>query len=732
MSAVSGGNSLVGVGRAILKSSFYTIKKSEVLCGNTRCKITDCVEGNGQFESTGSCVSGRYQGGLDSYQLRFKLNSMGMLSNGLSVRFNVKGWAALRYVAIGYTSTKGFQHIKIANLKQDEWLDFSYGFHDLINKIQNRWNVTTEDLVQDVRVYVSGRPESSGGMIHVEAAAVWVEDIKAGLKAPALNAELVQAIVEYFLVCHPETQEQAQHFLQSGRCPMTSELMLDWASHHQRPEQIEQSGTFRYLWHACQPAMKLLVYAQVHKDISALCAARDIINNWLEGSFYQCDPDQKYAWYDHGVAERLLCFLLMQQLGMQHNFDFRFMEKLACAIARHTQLLENEAFYSCHQATRYHNHAWFQDVGLMAAAVAYGTTSYAVKLFARGQQRLQDQINHLIKREKGYAVFIENSSGYHEGIQRLIRFAAQLEELAEQTNIASGLLSELEAWSKVFTYPDGRLPAQGDTFRVANPGVIGLNNQAESTDSSVVLLPETGYFVYKGVNEKCSWFVGVVATNSSQTHKHQDDTSLVFWLDGIEWLIDPSFFSHAYAEELPAFYRSAAAHNMLSLPGREYSIEPKDGRVELKLIVSDELACQVSALNRSYQGFEIQRRVHCSINNDVPQIEVVDNCIVTSGSVISTEGAPEYQMLTFHLGDGVTVSELQDRSEVGALTYELAHPATRRKVNLQFLEVDPERSCEIAMVDVTSGLNFMQQIETIMLQVKCPVATLVRWKLYVV
>jgi len=44
--------------------------------------------------------------------------------------------------------------------------------------------------------------------------------------------------------------------------------------------------------------------------------------------------------------------------------------------------------------------------------------------------------------------------------------------------------------------------------------------------------------------------------------------------DGLEWLIDPSFHSHEYALPVAAYLRSAAAHNVLYLPERPYTIEP--------------------------------------------------------------------------------------------------------------------------------------------------------------
>ncbi|MGK8440573.1 heparinase II/III family protein [Ectopseudomonas hydrolytica] len=733
-------NSLQQYGRVILATRSLLVDGDCILCGGVLREIEGCVEGNGQFELLDNRLVGLFKGELGSYQLRLKLGAAGEVSNGVSVRFKVQGWSKLRYVAIGYTSHEGFQHVKIVNLRQGEWLNFSYGFNDLVNKIQSRWNITSEAVVNDIRVYVSGRPGACGGILAVEAGETWLEDIAANLTAPGLNSALSQVIIDYFLVCHPETHEQAQRFLSDGSCPMTKALVLEWSSDMQYPEQLEQSTTFRYLWHACQPAMKLLVHAIEFEKLPALFAARDMINSWLDSSFYVCAPDQKYTWYDHGVAERLLCLLLMQQAGLQYQFDQRFMARLAKSIRAHTQLLESEAFYSCHQPTRYHNHAWFQDVGLMAAAVSYGETDEAAYWFMRGQQRLQDQIHQLVKRENGYAVFVENSSGYHEGIQRLIYFVAQLERLVEQDSVARELLNELEAWSAVFTYPDGRLPAHGDTFRVPNPENSAalsycsrpvLNILTEKQRCEAVLLPESGYFIHKGISQKYAWFIGMVATNSSKTHKHQDDTSLVLWLDGIEWLIDPSFYSHDFSDEISAYCHSAAAHNMLSLPGRDYAIEPIPGRASLEYIDPEARNCQVKALNRSYKGIEIQRSLHCIVNDDVFHVEVFDSCTMLASSDAHNGHVSEMQVITFHFGDGVLVRQLPALVETEVSIYELGHPATPRRLQLHLPRMPKVPSYQIEQRNTVSGLQFKQSTVTPLLQLICPIGTDVKWKIYV-
>jgi hypothetical protein len=89
----------------------------------------------------------------------------------------------------------------------------------------------------------------------------------------------------------------------------------------------------------------------------------------------------------------------------------------------------SELFYASHQPTRYHNHAWFQDIALMATALAMKDFPCVEHWLETSISRLTDQLEQLIVRDKGYAVFVENSIGYHRGVQRLVEFAGELERL---------------------------------------------------------------------------------------------------------------------------------------------------------------------------------------------------------------------------------------------------------------------------------------------------------------
>jgi hypothetical protein len=365
----------------------------------------------------------------------------------------------------------------------------------------------------------------------------------------------------------------------------------------------------------------------------------------------------------------------------------------------------------------------------MAAAVAYGKTGGGAYWFQRGQQRLHDQLQHLVKRENGYAVFIENSSGYHQGIQRLIAFAAKLEQLADQPRMAHELLAELQAWSAVFTYPDGRLPAHGDTVRFPNPEGHDRKPVCEEQNLGPVLLPESGYFVYKGASKRYTWFVGMVATNSSETHKHQDDTSLVFWLDGIEWLIDPSFYSHDYAEELPVFFRSAAAHNMVSIPDGKYSITPEPSRTSINYVDSEESSYRVQALNYSYEGVEIRRHLHVGSIDAAPFVEVTDSCKPLTTSTDRIAKNSTQPILTFHFGDGVQIQ--RKLSEDSKFSFELTHPACERALILSIRHESDSDGWGSASEPSFSGLGFMQSIDTQILRIPVPLSTDCQWSIHV-
>lgn len=671
-------------------------------------------KGNAITSKTDSGLEFAFSGLGEIHQVRFKLPPH-TLVDGLNVKFRISDWSVLKYLAIGYGTDENFHHIKIVHPTRNKWVVFSLGYSDLAFGIQNDWKHPGTSEAQEVKFYFKGTPLPTGSTLEIEEIACWKEsddqptwltqfgviDSNGTRSISRLPEEFVCSVYNYLGKCFRDVDAQIESYMSNGTCPLYGNKSLSWPSKKRLPNTFDEVGTYRFSWHALHPAAMMMMHAQSTNSLSSVFSAREFIGNWLEQSYFSNDPDKKFAWYDHGTAERLLSFILMWDLGAKYAFDIRFMSRLRGAIFTHAQLLASEMFYASHQVSRYHNHAWFQDMALMAASLAMPEFPCAESWTEIALSRLEDQLEKLIVRDNGYAVFVENSIGYHQGVQRLISFAGELAILSGRPSGIPKIAEELIKFSDFLKYPDGRSPAQGDTFRRKNPIVRSSIPPKPYKDSAVTVLPTAGYAIVKSNNGDCPYMLSMFATSLCQTHKHEDNLSFTLFLDGIEWLIDPSFYSHEYAKPQQKFLRSAWAHNNVAIKNAHYSIEPNHATLSGDV---NESNFTFSGHHTAYDGFEVSRSITGGI--DKLNILIVDSV---------TGNTPSDAFTLFHCGDGVVLDSIENGVR-------LSHPCAEYQVIItSTLEATLVSGwSDDGEIRAVTGLNFMESHPTSVIAFKLP------------
>ncbi|MEO9241476.1 heparinase II/III domain-containing protein [Pseudomonas inefficax] len=657
--------------------------------GNARAAMLD---GNPVFT---------FNGNASVYQLRFKM-PRGYHGNGLHLRFRISDWEKLNYIGVGYTFEGSYRHVKIVNAARGEWIDFTIGHNDLAFGIQNDWAVPPACDFEEIKLYFKGQPREEGSTLEIERLTCWHENdqpaawVTEGFARTPLPEALRDSLYAYMEKCFKDVPTQANDYLQKGICPLYGNIGLDWDWQLTLPDDLDAVGTYRFSWHSLHPAIILMLHARQEGSIAPLFPAREFTSNWLERSYFNADEDRKFAWYDHGTAERLLAFLMIWDIGVLHQFDTRFMVRLRAAIFKHAQLLASEMFYASHQASRYHNHAWFQDMALLATSLAMPDFPCSERWQLLALSRLTDQLDTLIVRDNGYAVFVENSIGYHQGVQRLIAFAGELAEQSSHITTIPTVAEELLKFSDFLRYPDNRSPAQGDTFRRANPDLETVRNCKNYPTASATILPTAGYAIIKGNHAQTAYMLTMFATSLCKTHKHQDNLSFTLFMDGIEWLIDPSFYSHEYLKPIQSFLRGPYSHNNPVIGDVPYSIEPGHAQLDGEVIDNE------FALHGSHDAFA-DTVVKRSITGHLEylQLDISDEIHTT------LKDKPMFSL--FHCGDGTEVIKTQDGVEI-------RHPASSYRVTIA-----SNCPCTIVtgwnddqLVKGISGLGFMQQGDTSM------------------
>lgn len=662
----------------------------------------------------------------DTHQLTFRLPKR-VSANGLYAYLRLGSWKVIKYLAFGYTHEGTFRHIKVVNPAQNQWITVSLQHGDIGYGLQNNWEHPDAAEVSDVRVYLRAEPLEGGSALEVDHFVCW-EEPEAPVQGPttcrlplteslpkqsAVSGALLGVLYGYLRKCFRHAAEQAEGFMQSGRCPLYGETQLDWHLNQVLPCTLGTIGTYAFSWHSLHPASILMVHAKNTGSDAPVFAAREMVTTWLDRSYYTPDPDKKYAWYDHGTAERQMTFILMWAEGVERGFDQRFMSRLGGAMIRHAELLESEQFYASHQPTRYHNHAWFQDLALMATALAIPDVPASRRWMQSAIERLTDQLGRLIVRDNGFSVFVENSIGYHQGVQRIVELAGDMVQLTGVESSIPDVAVELGRFSDFFRYPDNRAPAQGDTFRRSNPQGDEVRKLKPYAEPEVVILPKAGYGIVKGNHDGARFMFCMFATSLCRTHKHEDDLSVTLFFDGIEWLIDPSFYSHEYKSSIPAYLRSAAAHNGIYIADRPYSIDP--GHSALEGLASGDVF-EFKGEHRCYPDVIVKRRV--SGRRDLLSFEFEDEVCTSTNERLEVR-------LMLHCGEGVEVSR-------SGRVLTLTHPDSRYQLSI-LMPGD-----EIAIVKGmaqgdrirgVSGTAFMQRSDIHTIEALVPCNVPLRWAL---
>lgn len=615
------------------------------------------LTGDGEVTDAGDHVSAVFAGETGSYQLRLNLPEA-RPATGVGARIRLRGWEGVDYIGIGYTWEGTFEHVKATNPAMDRWFDLLVGHDDLAWGWRHGWAHPEDRDISDIRLYIKGRP---GAAAHLDVAgmALWQEDranppawLARGRPVPA---RVLHAIQAYERKCFRSYTAQAQEFLETGRCPLGGEVMLDWPATATLPPGLAKTGTYQFSWHALHAATMLMLHAHDSGEAGPLFAARDFVTGWIERSYFRPDPNLKFAWYDHGTAERCLAMVQLYANGQRHGFDRRVMARLRHVIFRHAQLLASEVFYAGHQPTRFHNHAWFQDLVLLAVSLAFPGWPCAQGWGDTALSRLEDQFATLIRRDSGHAVFVENSIGYHHGVQRIVEFAGNLALLSGRDTAVPAIAEELHSFGEFFRYPDTRRTlSQGDTFRLPNADTANPRGRIPYGRPEVTVLPAAGYAIVKADHENRPFMLTMLATSLSKTHKHEDNLALTLYFDGVEWLIDPSFHSHEYTAPIPVYLRSAAAHNGVFVPDVPYAIDPGLAWLEGG---QEGGTCHLSGQHDAYEGLSVTRRLSCAL----------DRLEIACRDTLSAPCAGA--QLRFHCGEHVT-------AQVAGSKVTLTHPGS--------------------------------------------------------
>jgi hypothetical protein len=337
--------------------------------------------------------------------------------------------------------------------------------------------------------------------------------------------------------------------------------MIDWL------QDPHGSRTWRYELHTLTWLKEALSRYAVGGDVETLAVARDVVIDWARAHLRSQEEQSEFAWYDMAVGLRapyvgyVLCACWVEE--MLSNEDAELLLETA---GLHGAFLANGDNYATAN-----NHGLFQDEGLYLLARQLPTLPAASAWRELALTRMKATLGATVSFEDG--AHLEHSPAYQLAILDLVaRLTTNVSELPE----LSPLLMRMRRTAAWQTTPAGRMVMLGDTDDLPTPQWA---REAASGLRGMRVLVEAGQaFVREGDS-----YLAVSAAHHGAAHKHSDDTGFVLVEGGRVLLSDAGRWGY-YEEEPDRLYaRSAAAHNVLTVDGRDFDwrgIEPYGSGIE--------------------------------------------------------------------------------------------------------------------------------------------------------
>jgi len=302
-------------------------------------------------------------------------------------------------------------------------------------------------------------------------------------------------------------------------------------------------------------------------------AAFCVINDWILSHLTYPASNERFAYDDHAVAERLVVLQRALVVMNQRGFSYQpFKSRLFLSVLNHIFFISSLEKYLC-----WHNHAIIFDEKLIAALRGLPFFLKQDEIIKLAFHRVFEQYRFVYTSE---GVHKEHSPCYHKDFSSTL---TSLVQLAVQFNIpVPASIKELQKkaleysryielvgnsfpvgdCSRPMTQSERASPVENATRELKPEIVPGITNQPVPYSQKCKLFPLSGWmYVYDTVQK-----INIVAQSDffSFSHYQQDETSFIIHVDSVELLIDPGLYSYAKSP-VYSYYRSPRAHNVITV-----------------------------------------------------------------------------------------------------------------------------------------------------------------------
>ena len=313
-------------------------------------------------------------------------------SQAFSIEIMLKGWGNISYLAFGNVVDGKYKHIKVKHPLQNtfESQHFSYKNLDYFITMQESFNYKN---IECIKIFIKAENITNEGRFYIKSLSFFSHKKDLNFKPIKSNlSEIISIIIDYQKRVMPDYQRNAKFYLQGLGLGLGKYGLIENKNFTSHEELIAHNNSLRYSFHAQSQVAALLLYYYETQDPNAIISARELCSVWLSKHFFSKSSDMQYAWYDHGVAERQITFILLAHMCTISKYDQNFLNTLNYVIKAQGQLLASESFYARNQNYRYHNHGLFQDIALLCTASFIQNDKWILTAI----KRAKDQFNQLI------------------------------------------------------------------------------------------------------------------------------------------------------------------------------------------------------------------------------------------------------------------------------------------------------------------------------------------------
>lgn len=372
----------------------------------------------------------------------------------------------------------------------------------------------------------------------------------------------------------------------------------------------------------------LLAYHCQTQNNKALEFIKKMVESWIEK--YATRPsDFEFIWHDHATALRAEVLLVLHAYLIERcpkwlSLNQIFLENIKSFLEISKQKLEEESFYSKHT-----NHGLEQARVLLLLSIFFDDNLAQELSVARISSELQYSFT-------AEGVHKENSPGYHQFVLKV--FLGIISVFPK--NILGDLSNEFdEIGAKALEFiahilrPDCNFPIIGDTELLPATDSYSeyfKNNieyqwylysatggkRGEKPQETFKVYPKSGYAIYRD-----SWGNKKDFRNSaqlilkagclSQYHHQQDESNIVLYASGEDWLIDSGLYNYINKDPIRRYIRKRVAHNIPLISNSDYDYSNFSSRYNWKLNVVDNTDNKLSVImsNEVLMGIYLERNV---------------------------------------------------------------------------------------------------------------------------